>query len=222
MLAPLTDGISGPDAVQINWTATPSDIVTAVEEVFNAIVKQDASEAEQINQMLEALGHLGEAAGLPAWLAKGAALAAFAPFAAIGAGYMEAGDKIKTDCTPISLAEGIALGARAAPIDFVTDAFWMKEPDPNPAFEHGGEIMQYYTNGALVLGYGMGQALQGQYYPVLIADLKAGMAAKGDTHLDDDLATLTDPADGDWDRNTRRGLYISLASAFVLVHVNTT
>lgn len=221
MLAPLTDGISGPDADHIDWTTTPSDIVTAVEEVFNAIVKQDAAESEQISQMFDTLGHLGEIAGVPEWLTKGVALVAFAPFAAIGAGYMEAADKIKTDRTPIALAEGIVLGARAAPIDFIGDAFWMKDPEPNPQFEHGGEIAQYYTNGALVLGYGLGKALQGQYYPVLIADLKGGMQAKGDTHLDSSLAVMTDPADGDWDRNTRRGYYIDLAAAFTLVHVNT-
>jgi hypothetical protein len=227
MLAPLTGGFSGPDADHIDWQTTPQAIVDAVEEVFAAIKNRDAEEADQINDLFEVIKKIAELAGESLeWPILLGAAGAFAPFAAIGAGYMAAADKVKLDNAPIAFAEGVALGARGATVDFIQDAFWLAQPatgdfPPDGALPQGAVIEQYYRNGALVLGYGLGSQLQGQNYPVLIRDLQGGMQAKGDTHLDSELATLSDPADGDWDRNTKRGYYISLASAFVLVHVQT-
>jgi hypothetical protein len=227
MLAPLTNGISGPDADHIDWQTTPQAIVDAVEEVFAAIKNRDAEEADQLSDLFEAIKKIAELAGEALeWPLIIGAAGAFAPFAAIGAGYLAAADKVKLDSAPIAFGEGVALGARGASPDYIHDSFWMQYPDTDKfptdgPLPQGGVIDQYYRNGALVLGYGLGSQLQGQNYPVLIKDLQGGMQAKNDTHLDDSLATLSDPTDGDWDRKTKRGYYIDLASAFVLVHVQT-
>jgi hypothetical protein len=214
MLERLTAKISGPSDVQIDWVKSPDEIVEGVEAVFSAIKDQADNENEFLKQLFELLekaaGLAGEALELPLILAG---LAAFAPFAGIGAGYLEAIEQIKRDTSPIAFAEGVAMGVMAETPDFISDEFWVHNPpSDNDFIPQRGKIIQYYTNGALVLGYAYGKELQGDLTPVFWADLK---------RVDDQsLLQHGDPTEENWQPNDWRSFYIDIASAFMKLHVS--
>src|SRR4051812_31850097 len=96
MFQPIADAIASSDATQYAWRHSRDEIVTAVEQVFSAIKEREDAETELLKSLWEVVEKIAEAGGeaVEVPILLGAA-AAFAPFAAIGAGYMAAADEIK-------------------------------------------------------------------------------------------------------------------------------
>jgi len=209
MLEQLTDAISGD---RIDWRKTPQEIVDGVEVVFSAIKDRDADEQEKLEDLWEVVKKIAElAGGAFEWPIILGAAGAFAPFAAIGAGFMEAAEKIKRDRSPIAFAEGVAMGVMAESTDFIRDQFWQEQPGRNDIFPQGGVIEQYYNNAALVLGYGYGKAMQGDNAAVFWSDLK---------RVDDQsLLAHGDPVAENWSPRQWRDFYIDIAGAFSRLHI---
>jgi hypothetical protein len=213
MLERLASGITDEDDTRIDWVKTPDEIVDGVEEVFSAVKDRAEDEMEILEKIWELIEKIGEAAGdvgfgeVMSLVVKGAALAAFAPFAAIGAGYLGAVEEIKKERSPIAFAEGVVMAVMSERrMDFIREKMWMDQPGDRPQFEYGGQVEQYYNNGALALGYGYGKELEGRLAPVFWADLKR----------DDQSIT---PFDGEGDWNQWRSFYIEMAGKFVKLHI---
>lgn len=212
MLDRLTTGISDANPDLIDWVKAPQDIVDGVEVVFTAVKDRQADEANTINDLFDLLKRIAELAGEAfEWPIVAGAVAAFAPLAAIGAGYLDAAEEIKKKAATIAFAEGVAMGVMAEKVEFIRDQFWEQQLplQRNASFEQGDVIEQYYKNGALILGYDYGRDLQAN--PIFFADLK---------RVDDQsLVTHGDPTAENWGPQEWRNFYIDLAGAFVRLHI---
>ena len=200
--------ISDPESASVGWSHSREDIVEAVEQVFSYFKDRDASEEKLLEDLWELIENVAELGGPEVeWAVKIGVAAAFAPFAAIGSGYMAAAEEIKRDRAAIKFAEGLIMGVMAETPDNVRDYFWRESPEINHFFEEGGKIAQYYSNGALALGYAQGRevlakGLTGGFWPDLLK------------YLD---APFGDPAD--WDRKDWIDYYITSAAAFYRGHI---
>jgi hypothetical protein len=208
-MEPLSAGITDENATQIDWEKTPDEVVEGVEAVFSTIREQEDSEEELLTDLFDKIKEVAEIGGeaLEIPILAGAA-GTFAPFAAIGAGYYGAAQDIKRKRSPIAFAEGVVMGVMAeSRSDFIHEKFWMDEPGKYD-FEYGGEVEQYYNNGALLLGLAQGKELQerglGQ---VFWEDIKraggSGVSMTGDEE--------------DW--NDWRDFYTTIAGRFVKLHI---
>jgi hypothetical protein len=209
MLQPIASAIQGPDATTYAWRHSPSEIVTAVEQVFSAIKEREDQEGDLLEDLWETIKFFAEVAGgvLETPILVGA-VAAFAPFAAIGAGYAAAAEEIKMKRATMGYAEGLVMGVVMEATDNISDYFWEHQPTPNPAFEYGALIAQYYYNGALVLGYGHGrQVLAKNLAGAFWTDTKRYMTTE-----------FGNPEDG-WGRQEWIDFYITTASAFLRGHI---
>jgi hypothetical protein len=209
MIEPIVDTISGPNDTQFAWQHTRGDIVTAVEQVFSAIKDREDEENEILKSLWEAIEKIAEAGGeaVEAPILLGA-VAAFAPFAAIGAGYAAAADEIKRKRAPIGYAEGVLMGVMVESPENVANYFWQRFPTPNPMFEAGAQIAQYYYNGGLALGYAHGrQVFARNLSPTFWADTRTYMT------------TTFGSTDG-WGRQEWIDFYIAGAGAFYRGHIS--
>jgi len=210
MFQTIANSIPGPGATQFNWQHSRGDIVTAVEQVFHAIKDREDAEEELLKKLWEVVEKVAEAGGeaveAPILLA---AAAAFAPFAAIGAGYAAAAQEIKRKRAAIGYAEGLVMGVMMESPDNISDYFWEHSPTPNPAFEAGAKIAQYYYNGGLALGYGHGRQ---------VFRKNLGTAFWKDTKSHLNGSTFGDPDNG-WGRQEWIDYYIGTATAFIRGHV---
>jgi hypothetical protein len=202
--------ISDPDSGPIEWSHSRDDIVEAVEQVFSAIKDREGEEAEILKDLWEIIEKVaklgGDAVELPI---LASAAAAFAPFAAIGAGYMDAADEIKRKEASMSFAEGLVMGVMADTSDNMRDLFWEESPEYNPAFEEGGKIAQYYSNGGLAIGYAHGKQVNGNGQGGgFWSDLKSYVNGP-----------LPAPDPQSWARNDWRDYYIQAATAFYRGHI---
>jgi hypothetical protein len=200
--------ISDSDSGPIGWVQSKGDIVEAVEQVFSYFKDRDAAEEKLLEDLWEWIEKLGELGGEPVeWAVKIGAAAAFAPFAAIGAGYMAAADQIKRDRSSIRFAEGLVMGVMAETPDNVRDYFWENGPDPDYDFAEAGQLAQYYANGGLAFGYAHGREVNAQ-------GLGGGFWADVKKYLHQEFG---DPAN--WDRNDWIDYYIATAAAFYRGHI---
>jgi hypothetical protein len=208
MIETIADAISGPNDTQFSWQYSRSDIVTAVEQVFSAIKDREDQENEILKSLWEAVEKIAEAGGevVEVPILLGAA-AAFAPFAAIGAGYLAAADEIKMNRAAIGYAEGLVMGVMMESPANVSDYFWQHFPTPNPMFEYGALIGQYYYNGGLALGYGHGRQVFAK---------TLGGAFWADTRRY--MTTSFGATDG-WGRQEWIDFYIATATAFYRGHI---
>ena len=209
MLKRISDSIPSPQATQYNWQYPRSDIVEAVEQVFAAIKTREEQEKELLEALWDWVKKLAAAAGaeLETPILIGV-IAAFAPFAAIGAGYMAAAAEIKRKRASIGFAEGVVMGVMAELPENLRDYFWEEHPTPNPAFEAGAKIAQYYYNGGLALGYAFGRQ---------VSDSQLGTAFWNDLkkHL---TTTFGDPDEG-WGRQEWIDFYTTTAGALYRGHI---
>jgi hypothetical protein len=129
-----------------------------VEQVFGAIKKREQREMELLDQVWDWVKRIAAIAGgaLETPILIGA-VAAFAPFAAIGAGYMAAAEDIKRKRSAIGFSEGVVMGVLEESPENLRDYFWEEQPTANPAFEAGAKIGQYYYDGGLALAYAFGK-----------------------------------------------------------------
>jgi hypothetical protein len=209
VLKRIADTIPGPQATQYNWQYSRGDIVAAVEQVFSAIKKREEEEKELLESLWDWVKTVAELAGgaLETPILIGA-VGAFAPFAGIGAGYMAAADEIKRKRGSIGFAKGVVMGVMAELPDNVRDYFWEEQPTPNPAFEAGAKIAQYYNNGGIALGYTFGrQVFEKNLGGAFWADLKR--------HL---TTTFGDPDTG-WGRGEWIDFYSGAMGAFYRGHI---
>jgi len=174
----LKAGISGPDADAIDWTHSPSDIVEGVEVVFAILTEEDEKEEDAVEKMWDVVEKIAVLAGEAfEWPIEIGAAAIFAEFAAIGAGYMEAADKIKNDRAPIGYCHGVALGVSEAKPSFIKKNFWIWNPTPNDFYPAGAAVAQNYYNAALALGYDHGrELLPGGLDKVFFKEIEANKA----------------------------------------------
>ena len=209
MFQSIANAITGPNATQYAWQQSRSDVVTSVEEVFSAIKDREDAEMELLKSLWEAVEKIAKAGGevVEVPILLGAA-AAFAPFAAIGAGYMAAADEIKMKRAAWGYAEGLVMGAMMESPANVSDYFWEHFPTPNPMFEYGAIIGQYYYNGGMVLGYGHGRQV-----------FAKGLAGAFWTDTKQYLTSeFGNPEDG-WGRREWIDFYIAAASGFYRGHI---
>jgi hypothetical protein len=213
MLERFTEGISGPDAVSIDWSHTEDDIVEGVEVVFAALKKrgvQLGEPDETVQGMFEVLKMLGELTGEEV-LAVGlvAAAAVFAEMFPMAMGYLGAAEQIKRNNAPSAFSYGVPMGVMSESVDFIGQNFWKWSPDFNPAFEEGGRIAQNYYNAGLVLGYDYGRDLRGNMSKVFFNDLKRVNDPSLLEHGDESNFSATD-----W-----RNFYMDLGTAFRKLHI---
>jgi len=211
MLETVASTIAGTDADTVGWQHSRDDVVEGVETLFSAIKERDDNEAEILKSLWEIIEKVavlaGEAFEMPIELGV---LAGFAPFAAIGAGYMEAADEIKRKKASISFAEGLVLGVMAETSDNVRDYFWQENPSPNPAFPESEKLAQYYANGGLALGYTQGKEV-----------FSKGLATAFWTDVKAQLSQpLGDPDLDNWGRREWIDYYITAATAFYRGHIS--
>jgi hypothetical protein len=210
MFQTIANSIPGPNASQFNWQHSRGDIVTAVEQVFSAIKDREDAEMEILKKLWEAVEKIAEAGGevVEVPILIGAA-AAFAPFAAIGAGYAAAAQEIKRKRASIGYAEGLVMGVMMESPDNISDYFWEHSPTPNPMFEAGAKIAQYYYNGGLALGYAHGrQVFAKNLAPAFWNDTKKYLNG----------TPFGNPDEG-WGRQEWIDYYIGTATAFMRGHV---
>jgi hypothetical protein len=210
MLKRIAETISGPDARQIEWRHSRREIVEGVEQVFAAIKKREEQERELLESLWDTIKLLAKLAGgaLEIPILLGVA-GTFAPFAAIGAGYMAAADEIKRKRASIAFAEGVVMGVMAELPENVRDYFWEHNPTPNPVFPAAGKIAQYYYNGGLVLGYGHGrEVFSKDLAGVFWADIKPEMTT-----------VFGDPTAENWGRKEWIDFYTTVAGAFYRRHI---
>jgi hypothetical protein len=209
VLKRIIDAIPSPQATQFNWQCSREDIVGAVEQVFAAIKKREEEERELLETLWHWVKTFAEIAGgaLETPILIGV-VAGFAPFAAIGAGFMAAADEIKRKRASIGFAEGVVMGVMVESPENLRDYFWEERPTPNPAFEAGAKIAQYYYNGGLALGYAFGRQ---------VAEKKLGGAFWSDVkhHV---TTGFGDPQDG-WERRDWIDFYTGTAGAFYRGHI---
>jgi hypothetical protein len=208
MFQSIAQAISDPSAQSYAWQQSREDIVTAVEQVFSAVKQREEAEQDLLEKLWKTVEQFATIAGAayetPILLG---AVAAFAPFAAIGAGYAEAAEEIKADRAAIGYAEGLVMGVMRETPANIADYFWQRFPIPNPAFEYGAVIAQYYYNGALVLGYGHGRQVvdQNLAQPFWLDTARYMTSAYGDTT--------------NWGRREWIDFYIATATSFYRGHI---
>lgn len=206
----IAETISGPSATRLDWHHSRQDIVDGVEKVFSAIKEREDRERELLESLWDAMKKIAGAAGVAGTPILIGTVAAFAPFAAIGAGYMAAAEEIKKKRSSIAFAEGVVLGVMAETSDNVRDYFWEANPAPNPAFPAGAKIAQYYYNGALVLGYAQGREIfDGNLSGPFWVDTKRGMTTE-----------FGDPEGENWGRREWIDFYTTVAGAFYRLHIS--
>jgi hypothetical protein len=210
MLKRIAETIPGPTATQINWKYSRDEVVEGVEHFFSAVKEREKREQEFLESLWDTVKLFAAIAGgaLETPILVGVA-GAFAPFAAIGMGYMEAGEEIKRKNAPMALTHGVVLGVMAETPDNVRDYFWQHHPTPNVVFPAGAQIAQYYWNGGLVLGYGHGRdVFARKLAPVFWADVKRQLTT-----------TFGDPQKENWRRNEWINFYTTVATAFYRLHI---
>lgn len=209
MVQSIAATIPGPDAAQFDWRHSRAEIVTGVEEVYSAIKDREDREEELLKKLWEVVEALAEAGGPAVEVpVKIGAAAAFAPFFAIGAGYMAAAQEIKRRRAAIGYAEGVIMGVMMESPQNVGDYFWEHQPTPNPWFEAGAKIGQYYYNAGLVIGYAHGRQIFAQ-----------NLAGAFWTDTRNYLTTaFGNPEDG-WGRQEWIDFYVAGAGAFYRGHI---
>ncbi|AFM15020.1 hypothetical protein Mycch_0194 [Mycolicibacterium chubuense NBB4] len=207
----ISDAQNGP----IEWSHSQDDVVEAVEQVFSYFKDRDESEMKLLEDIWDWVEKVASLGGEEVELAvKIGVAAAFAPFAAIGAGYMEAAEEIKRGKASMAFAKGLVMGVMQESSDNVRDYFWEDEPEFNAAFEEGGKMAQYYTDGGLAIGYAQGKG-------VFSDGLAVGFWADLKSHLTDSQEAQMPPAENqeNWSRNDWIDYYTATASAFYLAHI---
>jgi len=209
MLQPIANAIPGPTATSYTWSHSREEIVDAVEGVFSAIKDREDKEKEFLENLWEAIKTLAEVAGgaLETPILLGVA-AGFAPFAAIGAGYADAADEIKLQRAYVGYAHGLVMGVMMETPDNISDYFWEHRPTPNPMFEYGALIGQYYYNGGIVLGYAHGRQ-------VFKKNLGTAFWADTKQYINEEFG---DPDNG-WGRREWIDFYIAASVAFRRGHI---
>lgn len=213
MLEAVANGISGPDVSVVNWSHSRDEIVGGVEVLFSAVKEKEQDEQkllEDIWDVVEKAAALaGEEAAAPIELGVAAA---FAPFAAIGAGYAEAIDEIKRKEASTGFSDGLVLGAMRETPDNVRDYFWQQVPVSNSNFPESEKTAQYYRNGGLVLGYIQGTEVQKKNLATALWNDIRGSLPNG----------TAGPGDGDtqnWGRGDWIDFYSETAGAFYKEHI---
>ena len=202
--------IAGPEATRVNWKQSRQQVVEGVEQVYDAIKKREAAEMELLESLWEKVEEIASLAGPAEVPIKLGVAGAFASFAALGAGYAAAGEELKRKEASMGFAEGLVMGVMRELPENVRDYFWREEPTPNPAFEAGAKISQYYFNGGLALGYAHGRDVQ-------VRGLSGPFWTDLRTHM---TRQFGDPAAENWGRQEWIDFYIAAATAFYKGHIS--
>lgn len=113
-----------------------------------------------------------EASTLVAGLAIGAPLlAAVGNFMALGAGYVEAAQKIAARWAATGYSRGVVMGANRRPASLLKDYFGNDHFPPNPAFPRGRDVAIANYRMGLLVGYVHGRALTNNQHVIFWRDL---------------------------------------------------
>lgn len=209
MLESIANTITGATAMKIAWKYSRQDIVDRVEQLFSAIKEREDREREALEALWEVIEQAAELAGPAELPILAGVMAGFAPFAAIGAGFMDAADEIKRKESALGFCEGLVMGVMAETPGNVRDYFWRHSPTTNLVFPAGGQISQYYFNAGLALGFANGREVSSRNLaPVFWADIDTRPRRK-----------FGDPDQEDWGRREWIDFYVAIAAAFYRLHI---
>jgi hypothetical protein len=150
----IQSAMTDPSSDAITWVHAASEIVEGVEVVLEVVA---AGGTGAISTAVASL--LEDTAAGVALPVAAAGAAVVGEFAAIGAGYAKAAQKIKEDRSKIGFAEGVVIGAMKEQPDFIKERFFENSPEDNSFWPEAGVFAQNYYNAGLLLGYHYGYEL---------------------------------------------------------------